>query len=134
MLKGDRRTTGKRPDDFGVVPGDAFDEMRCENDGDAYLVCVWLGDAVDAAIRAIPAQTEEHAHKNCAELPLGDRSPGTRVLGDLPACPDILGAAYIPMADSRRHRFRTVRDLARIERHAPPGKAMANQSRDKRRP
>ena len=71
-------------------------------------------DPVDAAIRAIPAQTKEHAHKDCRELPLGNRSPDARELGDFPAGPDILGAANTPLADIRRRRFRAVGDLARI--------------------
>ena len=103
-------------------------------DEDANLVCVWVVDSVDAAVHPIPAQTIKHAHKDCTEFPLGDRPSDTRQLGDSPASREILGTANIPMADSSRRRVRAGRDLARIERHSPPGKAMATKSRNKRRP
>ena len=54
--------------------------------------------------------------------------------GDCPASYEILDTANTPMAYSSRLRVRAGRDLARIERHSPPGKAMASKSRNKRRP
>src|SRR5215470_16909561 len=103
-------------------------------DEDANLVCVGVVDSLDAAVHPFPAQTKKHAHKDCTEFPLGDRPSDTRTLGDSPASPEILATANTFMADSSRRRIRAGRDLARIERRSPPGKAMANKSRNQRRP
>ena len=108
-----------------------FGRNEVVKDEHANLVCVWIVDSVDAAVHSIPAQNKGYASKDRTELPLGDGSSGIRLLGDLPASPKILGAANSSMADLRGRRFRVGRDLSRIERHSPPGKAMAIESRDK---